>query len=666
MLLESIKLHNFRQYKDTSLDFAQDIQGKNVTIIIGENGSGKTTFLQSFFWCLYGITNFKDQIVLNKDEAYNMTPETPRDVYVELKLKHGDNQYTITRKQKFRKDNSNNVKADGNSVCEIVKKDSTGNDLFIEATKREATINSILRNELARYFFFDGERIETMGKEISGYKKTEEFAEAVEGLLGLKGMQKAIEHLNGGPKNSVIGKYNQQYDSSSDSEVKQLTEIINECDDKIIFMENRISEIESENKKADEIKYNKQEELKEYQSSKELQEEKEKLEKEIKSENLNKADAQKDICREFNIQSTSFLSAGLIKPAFDILVKLKISGSDIPNITDKTIQYLIDHKRCLCGTCLSEGSAELEEVKKWFEVLPPKSIGNMVNDFKMTARTRLNTLNDFISFRDQKLAKISECDDQITNAEDYIHNNIDPKLNGSDVEEIVRTISSDISECERIINKNKQDRRELDRNIGGEKNKRESAENQRKELALKNKANRQIEIYKAYAGQIFDKLLNKYNESEKEVRARLENNMNEIFKTINNGDLTVHINNKYQIDVIANNVNGKVETSEGQSISVIFSFITSMIKMSRENRLSSDKDKQELSSDIYPLVMDAPLSKFDKKHIKAVCETIPHLTEQVVIFIKDTDGDLAKEYMSDKIGKSHHFRKISETETVLE
>lgn len=152
MLLESIKLHNFRQYKDTSLDFAQDIQGKNVTIIIGENGSGKTTFLQSFFWCLYGTTNFKDQLVLNKDEAYDMTPETPREVSVELKLKHGDNEYKITRKQKFRKDNSNNVKADGNSVCEIVKKDSTGNDLFIEATKREATINSILRNELARYF----------------------------------------------------------------------------------------------------------------------------------------------------------------------------------------------------------------------------------------------------------------------------------------------------------------------------------------------------------------------------------------------------------------------------------------------------------------------------------------------------------------------------------
>ena len=202
--------------------------------------------------------------------------------------------------------------------------------------------------------------------------------------------------------------------------------------------------------------------------------------------------------------------------------------------------------------------------------------------------------------------------------------------------------------------------------IGAEKAKKESAELRLKEHALKSKTNRKIEIYKAYAMRINQLLSDKYAKSEKEVRSRLVDNMNEIFSKINNGDLSVRINEKYQIDVVANNVNAKVETSEGQSISVIFSFITSMIKMSQENRLSDDRAKQELSSDIYPLVMDAPLSKFDKKHIQSVCETIPHLTEQVVIFIKDTDGDLAKEYMNDKIGKSHKFVKISETETIIE
>ena len=665
MLLESIKLHNFRQYKETSLDFAQDIQGKNVTIIIGENGSGKTTFLQSFFWCLYGITYFKDPVVLNKDVATNMTPSFPEDVFVELKLQHGNNKFRIKRIQQFEKDNSNNIRPK-KSLFEIKKKDEYGNTSYVDATKREHTINNILRKELARYFFFDGERIETMGKEISGYKKTEEFAEAVEGLLGLKGMQKALEHLSGGTKNSVIGKYNQRYDVNSDSEVKKLTDEINDCNDKIEAYTDSMNEKDAAIRKAEELRDQKAEELKEYESSKALQERKEQLQKVIKRSLATKADAQKEICRAFNNQASSFLTLKLIKDAYDILVKLKISGSDIPSITDKTIQYLIDHGECLCGRHLPPESVELEYIKKWFDVLPPKSIGNMVNDFKMTARNRIGSLNDFIDVRDGKLARISECDEEILNAEDEIQSAIDSKLNGIDVEEIVRTISSTIAECERCISRDNQEIRELSEKIGAEKAKKESAELRLKEHALKSKTNRKIEIYKAYAMRINQLLSDKYAKSEKEVRSRLVDNMNEIFSKINNGDLSVRINEKYQIDVVANNVNAKVETSEGQSISVIFSFITSMIKMSQENRLSDDRAKQELSSDIYPLVMDAPLSKFDKKHIQSVCETIPHLTEQVVIFIKDTDGDLAKEYMNDKIGKSHKFVKISETETIIE
>ena len=39
MLLESITLENFRQFRHESIDFAQGDNGKNVTIIIGENGT---------------------------------------------------------------------------------------------------------------------------------------------------------------------------------------------------------------------------------------------------------------------------------------------------------------------------------------------------------------------------------------------------------------------------------------------------------------------------------------------------------------------------------------------------------------------------------------------------------------------------------------------------
>ena len=87
--------------------------------------------------------------------------------------------------------------------------------------------------------------------------------------------------------------------------------------------------------------------------------------------------------------------------------------------------------------------------------------------------------------------------------------------------------------------------------------------------------------------------------------------------------------------------------------------------MARENRNASDDDAKLLSSEPYPLVMDAPLSAFDKRRIQSVCESLPNTAEQVIIFIKDTDGELAEQFMGDKIGGRYSFDKKNEFETRL-
>ena len=79
----------------------------------------------------------------------------------------------------------------------------------------------------------------------------------------------------------------------------------------------------------------------------------------------------------------------------------------------------------------------------------------------------------------------------------------------------------------------------------------------------------------------------------------------------------------------------------------------------------SNKDDEMLSTEAYPLVMDAPLSAFDKARIQTVCETLPNIAEQVIIFIKDTDGEIAEKYLSDKIGVKCRFDKLNEFETQL-
>ena len=108
MLLKSIKLENFRQFVDEQIDFSTD-PNQNVTLIIGENGTGKTTFAQAFFWCLYGETSFTDKNLLNRSVSEHMTPDQKVIVKVILKLLHGSADYEIIRTQEYKKSYSNKV-----------------------------------------------------------------------------------------------------------------------------------------------------------------------------------------------------------------------------------------------------------------------------------------------------------------------------------------------------------------------------------------------------------------------------------------------------------------------------------------------------------------------------------------------------------------------------
>ena len=103
MLLKSIKLHNFRQFRDQYLEFAPDGR-KNVTIILGDNGTGKTTFAQAFTWCLYGETNFSDKLLLNKKVAADTHSGAVAEVSVELCFSHGYVDYTVNRSVSYQKD----------------------------------------------------------------------------------------------------------------------------------------------------------------------------------------------------------------------------------------------------------------------------------------------------------------------------------------------------------------------------------------------------------------------------------------------------------------------------------------------------------------------------------------------------------------------------------
>ena len=663
MLLQSIKLENFRQFRNESIDFADGSNGKNVTIIIGENGTGKTTFAQAFFWCLYGETEFSDKNMLNKVVASELRPGQEAKVQVVLKLKHGDVDYALIREQIYRKDNSNRIKPD-NTVFDIAKKDASGNTSYIKKTACESEVKGILPKELSRYFFFDGERIEKMSKDISNGKKAADFADAVKGLLGLNGMYSAIQHFNPRVRTSVISSYESSYNSQSNAKIKEYTDIINRCNAEIEQIDARIEELDSEIETATARKTDKVKELKQYEEGEKLQEEKEKLQRKIAAAEKSKANVYKLMSKDFNGNLSSFFSISLIQRALELLSEKDFAGKDIPYMHAKTIEYLLKQKVCLCGTHLDEGTIPYTKVKELIDFLPPQSISTTIGDFKKESKRRAVDKKDLYGQLSDHMAVISQQDDDLIELRDDLAI-VEGKLSGGDVRDKVRAINHEIQLCDQTIAK---DRAERDRKIAERARKeteRDRADTERRNLTLLDEANKKIEIYKTYAERIYKELLVEYSTSEEKIRTRLQTTINDIFKQIYNGGLYLEIDDKYHISVYVTDYEGDVETSTAQSISVIFAFITGIIKMARDNRNSTDEDTKLLSSEPYPLVMDAPLSAFDKRRIKTVCEALPETAEQVIIFIKDTDGELAEDYMGDKIGSRHHFDKKNEFETVL-
>lgn len=667
MLLQSIKLTNFRQFRDEEIVFASGTSGKNVTIILGENGTGKTTFAQAFFWCLYGDTEFSDKVIINRLVANKLLSGQSDKVTVELRLQHGENSYILTREQTYTKDASGNVKG-ANTIFDIMRRDKTGNTTTIKPTLRETEVNSILPKELSRYFFFDGERIERMSKEISTHKKATDFADAVRSLLGLKGIEKAIQHLNPGSKSSVVGSYEASYDASSNAQIANLTKTIEECNEKIARMNRRIEELDQQIELAQTRKTQKTEELKQYEDGEKLQSQKEDLERKIAAAQRSRSNMVKTICSDFSSNLGSYFSIWMAQKAMQLLKDRDFSGKDIPHMHGDTIEYLLRQKVCICGTHLTEGSMPYEKVKSLIDFLPPKSLSSNVSDFKKAAVRRVSAAQqtDLLEQIAEHLGIISQQEDDIINLTEDLHA-VEEKLSGDDVREKTRSINAEVQQCDKTIRNCNAERDKCISDRGDAQGRKERSDTRRGELALLDENNKKTELYKDYAERIYRELVAFYNKSESEVRDKLQSTINEIFKQIYEGGLALTIDEKYHISVYADEIFGdqSVETSTAQSISVIFAFIAGIIKLARENRNATSESEQLLSSEPYPLVMDAPLSAFDKRRIKTVCTALPEVAEQVIIFIKDTDGDLAEEYMGDKIGSRHRFDKLNEFETKL-
>ena len=659
MLLQSIELINFRQFQHEIIEFAQ-APDKNVTLIIGDNGAGKTSLAQAFFWCLYGEVSFQDKILLNRNHAINLVPGESDKVTVRICLKHGDRKYRIIRSQRYTK-YSKELKPE-NAKLNIEVTDERGNTSWIgEENPRikdllmMQEINDIIPKELSKYFFFDGEKIESLSKEISSGKKSNTFVEAVNSLTGLKGILKAIEHLDPGSKRSVVGQLDNEYLSGGSAIIKKLTEIINENKEKL---ENIDDEIENINQKLNDNeeridKYS--DALKQYEESAKLQNDREKAERELKNYTEYKYNSLDSMFNEFRNNVHRFVCQKPLIDVLELLNECDLKGKDIPNIHINTIKYLFDRGICICGTHLVEGSEHYKCLENLCRYIPPESAASAAGTFVKNAKVRNQGDIQLEAILQEYCVRIGEQDKNIEEVKSTI-DEITKRLSGEDVRKIARELNNSITILKNKNNQLHSQKHHIGISKGQYISTIKSKEQERQEYSMKDRNNRKIEIAQAYAKALYDRFLQRFKEREKLTKEKLERYINENFQKFFEGAIFLQIDSKYAIRVTVNGDIDNLETSTGQGIAVIFAFLSAIIRIAKEN---------EEGNGTYPIVMDAPLSTLDKSRINSVCLTLPKIADQVIVFIKDTDGEIAEKSMADRVGKKLNFYKLNQYTTKI-
>lgn len=669
MLIKSITLNNFRQFKGKqTLEFACDPY-KNVTVLLGDNTFGKTTILQAFNWCLYGVADFpKDsnpEFLLNLEVAGEQAGIQQKcEVYVELILVHKDIEYMIMRKQPYVDRAYGSWSALNDHLTVSYKED--GITKQVREGEERNLINGILPQSLSGYFFFDTERV----ADISSRK---DLSEAVRGLLGLSAVGNARKHLGSRTlKGTAIGQWSASLDSNGDERAKEAQETMSRETEKKEGLECEIEKAEKELVSLSAQKERIAEILRDNQSTAELQRKKQSLESKLEAERKGLETCNKLFLDFYSNSAVTYFMLPLMDQVEQCLINANVDDCGIRDMTESSIRDIIKRGHCICGAPIEvsedgqSGNSTYLHILEELRYLPPAHIGTAIQNFKQLLESDRRSNSQFYPTIEQKYKEILNHRDEIARLEDEvtrIEESIFGKANMSDYEGEMNRIKADIR---RMTDKKEQ----CNRDIGACESAIESARKIYDSLVSTSARNKRLIAYIAYAENICTWIDETYVEKEQEMRIHLQERVNDIFSRMYHGKRRVQIDKQYHVTLFAQ-VNGKeVVTGESEGLKRVknFAFIAGLVDLAKEKATLGRNTADSISWDneAYPLVMDAPFSNADKTHIKNISRVLPEVANQVIMFVMEKDWQYAETVMDVRVGKYCKLKKNSESYTEIE
>ena len=620
MYLDYIEITNFRPYYGTQkINFGFN-QKENLTIILADNGSGKTSLVNALTWCLYGdelhdvrdksepLYNLKAAEIAEKDESIN-------EISVQVKIRFyyfedEEKKYlNICRSLSFHKWGD----ADWESAFEdhLIVEESGSQPLEDDFAQDE--IDNKIPENMFQYFFFNGATLSNYFKSDSELN----LKTSVEDISQVGLINDLDDHLMK-TFNTINKRYDKKkpdghknYNKIIESKLSEKSELKNKVDENYKLIDEAMELVRSLDDKLTKADSDHVKELTD--NRKQLEQQKESLKR---SNDRNKLEYESVILDLFPITVL-----------FDELVEsLKIADGarktkTAPPLIEKTLlKDIIKDGYCICGVKLEDHPECLEELEKRME-----KTSEVQND---TFYTEYNEIQKVLS-KLKDLPKIQSLREDITTSEIQLKNiekSIDDISN-----ELINIDIKDISLFEEQRDKNKKKAAELRRANANYNSKIDRLDNEINQLKEERERSEKLE---GELKELEDKI--KFCENAIEIITNLNSNVQQhIREKVNNKTREQFINidwdyNKYTDVLIEDDYKIKITKSSGKQVR------PGDLSDGEENllALSFMMALHSLSGFEIPLIIDAPLEKLDKgKRIDFISDLHKYTKDKQIVFL---------------------------------
>ncbi|MDJ0575030.1 MAG: AAA family ATPase [Xenococcaceae cyanobacterium MO_234.B1] len=626
MRLISLQLCNFRQFYGITIPIKFASGKANSTVIHGNNGAGKTAILNAFTWVLYEqftAAFAAPELLINQRAIQEANLGVAVECWVELQFERDRKRYQLKRKCYATRNQDNTIEYSKAKLFILVSADDGKWYPPLEAS--EDIIEQILPLSLHQYFFFDGERIDNFFRN----NKNNTIAEDTKELLGVKVLDRAIEHLKKAERS-----LREELQAIGDPQTKKLLAQQQEIELSIERSQNQIIAILNQVKTLEAEKKYLVSQLQDLSGSAQLQQLKTKLTQQESSLRKNLVTIRSELKQLLSRHSYLVFLSSITSQTLETINTSRQQNLLSAGVKKEFIQHLLNQNQCLCGNPLLPETTTYQKVAALLSQLESNSVEVATIHLEADINNSDTRLSEFWQELDRKQAEINR-----------------QHLELHKIEQELEKINSKL-------------RSYPDRNIQQLQAQLDTIDEKLKELILEqgitqqqlstyqqatNKLSQQIDKQQLQEAKqiVTQKRIRATQESIKiiiEVKNRLEHQfreslvtkVREIFDSISFTPYIPQLSQNYELTLIEK-TSGQpvpVAASTGENQILSLSFIGAIIDRVRE--WSQRNTLMGPDSSTFPIVMDSPFGSLDEIYRRQVAKAIPQLANQLVILVTKT------------------------------